>query len=105
MRCILLIYTCLPWVCCVALPCLFVCLILLASFCHPSHLSFKNMYIFLFIAREASLLWPSRANGARHLYIYLCIIIVYTSDPFGARVAPRYALRANIAGRIGIESV
>ena len=32
--------------CCVALPC-FVCLTLLASFFLPSHLSFKNMYIFL----------------------------------------------------------
>ena len=44
-----------PWVCCVALPCLFVCLCLLLSFfllssliktctCTCSHLSFKNMY-------------------------------------------------------------
>ena len=41
------------YMCCVALPCLlgvlccfalFVCLILLASFFLPSHLSFKNMY-------------------------------------------------------------
>ena len=29
----------------VALPCLFVCLTLLASFFLPSHLSFKNMYM------------------------------------------------------------
>ena len=30
------------WVCCVALPCLFVCLTLLASFFLPSHLSLKT---------------------------------------------------------------
>ena len=34
-----------PWVCCVALPCLFVCLTLLASFFLPSHLSLKYVYI------------------------------------------------------------
>ena len=31
--------------CCVALPCLFVCFTLLASFFLPSHLSFKYMHI------------------------------------------------------------
>ena len=33
-----------PWVCCVALPCLFVCLTVLASFFFPSHLSLKHNY-------------------------------------------------------------
>ena len=32
---------------CVALPCLFVCLTLLASFFLPSHLSFKSMYMYI----------------------------------------------------------
>ena len=34
------LYEYLAWVCCVALPCLFVCLTLFASFFLPSHLSF-----------------------------------------------------------------
>ena len=44
--CVSYMYTC-TWVCCFALPCL--CLPLLASFFLPSHLSFKNMYIYMYI--------------------------------------------------------
>ena len=39
--------TALGVMCCFAL---FVCLILLASFFLPSHLSFKNMYMYMYIA-------------------------------------------------------
>ena len=70
--------------CCVALPCLFVCLTLLASFFLLSHLSFKNIYItkygcfalFVCLTLLASFFLPSHLSF-KNIYItkYGCVFL------------------------------
>ena len=56
--------------CCVDLPCLFVCLTLLASFFLPSHLSLKYVYIHVHMYVHLSGLWLGRLHHLSFLSMY-----------------------------------
>ena len=57
--------------------------------------------ILLVIVGQAGASPPSLTTGARRLYIYIYLFILYVR-PFWPPGGP--ALRANVAGRIGVES-